>query len=122
LHTDLCSPAATDPTWSGLSDGEQRSLSAGYWLWHDLVEALRPHLILMSVAERHLGQLRLPTIGEWTTVHEVPRSKPYAFKARRLHRGDASLLVWGRAAELPFGSVSNVDKEAAGRAIKAMLG
>ena len=38
LHTDICSPAATDPTWSGLGWDEQKALEKeGGPLWHDLL-------------------------------------------------------------------------------------
>lgn len=74
LHTDLCSPLATNPTWSGLSRHEQEALSAGYQLSHDLVDALSPNVILMSVAERHLGRVALSPGADWSVVHEVARS------------------------------------------------
>src|SRR3990170_1822110 len=36
LHTDLCSPVATDPTWSRLEPSFQRRFIAdGQPLWHD---------------------------------------------------------------------------------------
>lgn len=122
LHTDLCSPLATDPTWSGLSHHEQESLSADYRLWHDLVEVLSPNVILVSVAERHLSMVDLTPDGGWSVVHEVARARPYEFRARPIAGRHSCLLVWGRAAQLPFGSVSSVDKQAAGAAIKAIVG
>ena len=43
LHTDLCSPVATDPTWSGLDPDEQKALEKeGGPLWHGLLEVLQP--------------------------------------------------------------------------------
>lgn len=122
LHTDLCSPLATDPTWSGLSRAEQLTLRDGYELWHQLVEVLQPRVILMSVAERHLAHVSIPTRGEWAAVHTIYRQRPYEFRARSLDTPSGGLLVWGRAAQLPFGSASNADKEAAGAAVKAILG
>jgi hypothetical protein len=121
LHTDLCSPLATDPTWSGLSRTEQHSLRDGYPLWHKLVDILEPHVIVMSVAERHLQHVKLPTCSDWTPIYTVARRRPYEFRVRQLDAPPGCLLVWGRAAQLPFGSVSNSDKEAAGAAIKAVI-
>jgi hypothetical protein len=121
IHTDLCSPLATDPTWSGLSHGEQHAFRDGYQLWHRLVAALQPHVILMSVAERHLQRVTLPSSDEWTAIHTVPRKRPYEFRARRLDTPDRCLLVWGRATQLPFGSVANSDKQAAGVTIKTLV-
>lgn len=120
VHTDLCSPVATDPTWSGLSSRDHQALNGGYALWHELIRLLRPHVILMSVAERHLEKVTFPYEGECEAVHVIDRAKPYVFRARRLLAPAPCLLVWGRAAQLPFGSVSAVDKEAAGAAIKEL--
>lgn len=121
IHTDLCSPVATDPTWSGLARRDQAALAGGYDLWHRLVQALRPHVILMSVAERHLDKVTLPMDGDWVPIHQITRARPYEFRARRVQTTVPCLLVWGRAAQLPFGSVSNLDKQAAGVAIKALI-
>jgi hypothetical protein len=38
LHTDLCSPVATDPTWSGLGWAlRSRLIEGGRPLWQNLV-------------------------------------------------------------------------------------
>ncbi len=121
LHTDLCSPVATDPTWSGLTRHDHAQLAAGYELWHELVYVLRPHVMLMSVAERHLDKVTFTATSPWTPICEVDRARPYEFRARRVLTPEPSLLVWGRAAQLPFGSVSNLEKQAAGAAIKEHL-
>ena len=49
LHTDICSPVATDPTWSRLSESDRTTLEAdGGPLWHALLggagAASRGHL------------------------------------------------------------------------------
>ena len=41
LHTDICSPVATDPTWSGLGGGDRSALmDDGVALWHELLVLL----------------------------------------------------------------------------------
>ena len=41
--TDICSPVATNPTWTGLDDLSRWALEAqGGPLWHSLLETLRP--------------------------------------------------------------------------------
>lgn len=52
LHTDLCSPLATNPTWSHLS-ARARSmlLREGPDLWSALVRILRPDVMLVSVGK-----------------------------------------------------------------------
>jgi len=59
LHTDICSPLATDITWSKLNDRAQARLSYdGNKIWHSLVDFLAPDFILISVARRHLNKIR----------------------------------------------------------------
>ena len=55
LHTDICSPIATDPTWNCLDRDVQKTLEMdGGPLWHDLLKVLRPQIVVLSVACRHL--------------------------------------------------------------------
>ena len=55
LHTDICSPIATDPTWSQLGAADRRVLlDDGRTLWHELLAALQPNVVLLSVAKSHL--------------------------------------------------------------------
>ena len=52
LHTDVCSPIATDPTWSKLSKSTKENLlSDGNPLWKKLVSYLNPDIILISVGK-----------------------------------------------------------------------
>ena len=51
LHTDICSPVATVPTWTGLGKPERKALEEqkaleedGGPLWHMLLETLRPQI------------------------------------------------------------------------------
>ena len=58
LHTDICSPVATNPTWSRLGEADRADLQAdGGPLWHTLLETLRPHMVVLSVARDHLGRI-----------------------------------------------------------------
>ena len=124
LHTDLCSVVPTSPTWSRLRRVVQADLmQRGVPLWHDLVAELRPHVILTSVAYRHLERINLTPLDDWTPVHRVERTNPYVVEARpvALADGSSSLLVRGRAANTPFGSVKNTDRHAIGRSIREHL-
>ena len=52
LHTDLCSPLATCPTWSKLTIKQQDSLfNEGYSIWKELIEELQPDIMLVSFAK-----------------------------------------------------------------------
>jgi hypothetical protein len=120
IHTDLCSPLATDPTWSNLSSEAQISLlSSGTRLWHSLVEWLSPDLIIASVARSHLRRISFPQQDDWKVVHTIDRSNPYDVELTKLKiGGKTAALVFGKAANTPFGTVSNIDKRKIGLAIK----
>lgn len=75
----------------------------------------------MSVARGYLEGLRFDG-SDWFSVHRVVRDNPYDFLARRVLLGaHQTLLVWGKAANTPFGTVAAKDKIKAGRAISAEL-
>ncbi len=122
LHTDICSPIATDPTWSRLGEGDRALLEAdGGPLWHALLEALQPHLVVLSVARRHLDRITFDAPGRWRVIHTLertgdgaPRSRPYEVRAR-WHRvgGGRSLFVFCPAGRTPL-TISNEQKRALG--------
>ena len=123
LHTDICSPVATNPTWSKLGEGAQAALQAhGGPLWHTLLEALRPHVVTLSVARHHLARIEFDALGEWGVIHVfdrtgsgAPRSRPYEVRARWYEvGGEPSLFVFGPAAQKPFGLLHDSQKREAG--------
>jgi hypothetical protein len=123
LHTDLCSPIATDPTWNGLSKDQQQHLQCGgVELWHRLMEYLRPHAILISVAKPHLPNIRFPVLQQRRVVYTVRRENPYQVSQCRLQVGDQSTeVISGRGAQQPFGLVSYLDKLKIGTALSEPL-
>ena len=122
LHTDICSPVATNPTWNDLDKASQTALEAdGRPLWHMLLKELRPQVVAMSVAKDHLKSVEFAAISDWEIVHtfefradDTPRS-PYKVCAR-WHNvdGERSLFVFGRAAQKPFGTLADEQKQQAG--------
>ena len=123
LHTDICSPVATDPTWSRLGKADRAGLAAeGGPLWHMLLEALRPHMVALSVARGHLRRIEFAPGDEWRTIHEfertgdgAPRSTPYAVRGRWYEvGGERSLFVFGQSAQTPFGKLSDNQKHELG--------
>ena len=119
LHTDICSPVATSPTWSRLPDTQRGGLEAdGGALWHALLEALCPHVVALSVASEHLRRIKFAPMGEWQTIHVFtqtgrgrPRSRRYEVRARPYQvDGERSLFVFGPAAQTPFGLLSDNQK------------
>lgn len=125
LHTDICSPVATDPTWSKLSDADQSTLASdGGPLWHMLLEALKPQIVVMSVARRHVERIGFePLDDKWSVIHTLcqtksgaPRSRPYEVQARWYDVGGCpSLFVRGPAAQTPFGLIPDSQKHKVGK-------
>jgi hypothetical protein len=121
LHTDLCSPIATSPTWGKLSK-QQRSLLEpdGLCLWHLLVKALMPDIILVSVAERYLQHIQFRSLAHPQLIWSLDRQRPFDVWGTpiQVHASKPSLQVFGRAAQTPFGKVSRSKKVDIGAAIK----
>ena len=118
LHTDICSPVATNPTWSELGRDRADLQAVGVPLWHELLKVLRPQIVLLSVAKDHLDRIRFPAIAEWRSLRVFmrtgqgdPRKRPYAVRARWYAvDGEESLFVFGQAAFTPFQLLSRDQK------------
>ncbi|HCF60003.1 MAG TPA: hypothetical protein DFS52_18670 [Myxococcales bacterium] len=120
LHTDICSVVPTYPTWSKLSPTVQEALATrGVPLWHDLVAELRPHVIVASIRYSWFDRIAFHARANWKLLHTVDRARPYCVEARELQLpgGGNTILVRGRAANTPFGTVSYADRREIGAAI-----
>jgi len=95
----------------------------GERLWRDLIEHLAPDLILASIAREHLRKIDQLPPDYWDTVHTIERDNPYHVKllAKTLTNGKQTYVVFGPAAQKPFGTVSTRDKVDIGRAIRRWL-
>ncbi len=122
LHTDICSPVATNPTWSLLHDDDRSALEAdGGPLWHMLLEELKPQIVALSVAKAHFDRIAFPPIADWEVIHAFQRtangglrSWPYEAGARWYDvGGQRSLFVFGAAAQKPFGLLTDGKKRQA---------
>ena len=110
LHTDICSPIATNPTWSELGRDRADLQAVGVPLWHELLTVLRPQLVFLSVAKVYLDRNRFPPIDEWRSLRVFMRTgrgdlrrRPYRVRARWYSvGGEESLFVFGQAAFTPF--------------------
>ena len=125
LHTDICSPIATDPTWSRLSDADRHVLEAdGGPLWHDLLRALQPQVVVLSVAKGHLSRIEFESLNEWHDFHVFgrkangdPRNPPYVVRARNYLVGDtSSLFIFCPASRSPV-AIGNDQKRELGTTI-----
>jgi hypothetical protein len=122
LHTDLCSPLATNPTWTGLDENAKSLLElSGNRLWRALVAVLEPDIVLISVGAQYLAALGQAPLGAWRISHRVegPTRRPLDIRVTWAALGmtHRSMLVFGRAANLPLGTVSHSDKAVIGRAV-----
>lgn len=123
LHTDICSPLATQPTWSKLSPKAQQSLcKKGFDLWQQLIKSIQPNLIILSTRKSYLDQLN-PSFIE--TLYEIKQTKSGAprkpfyldlFEVEIL--GHHTHLIYGAPKNLPFGSVTTDAKKRMGAIIK----
>ena len=128
LHTDICSPVATNPTWRRLHETDRSALETdGGPLWHMLLEELQPHIVVLSVAKAHLGRIAFAPMTDGEIIHTFkrtangdPRSRPYKIGARWYDVGGRrSLFIFGAAAQKPFGLLSDGKKRKAGESILA---
>jgi len=124
LHTDLCSPLATDPTWSKLDAQHDQFVAGGMALWHRLVENLVPDVIVISVARRYPDHIAYTHRDGWQLLATIPRrdetKRPYQAWAQRsrLIGGKPTLLVFGPAAQQPFATLTIESRQSVGRALR----
>lgn len=122
IHTDLFSPIATDPTWSRLGAARDALGREGVRLWHDLVRLLEPDVIVVSIAKGYLESIRFDWRGSWRPVYVVERTNPYVVSVRTLMvEGKEAMVVFGPAAQKPFGKLGSSDKRRAGEAAGALM-
>jgi hypothetical protein len=113
IHTDICSPLATFPTWSKLNSGEQAILfEEGFKIWKQLVEELQPDVMLASVPFELL-KLLVNDNGEElisfnTKKDGTLRKKPYQVLKYNylLESGKVVRIIYGQAANKPFDTIS----------------
>ena len=124
LHTDICSPIATNPTWNNLDAADRQELkNDGGPLWHVLLEELNPQIVTVSVAKAHLEDITFTPLTSWRVIHTFTRKadgnrldQPYRIHGRWYDvSGEESLFIFGRAARKPFGLLANTHKHEAGR-------
>jgi hypothetical protein len=127
LHTDLCSPLATDPTWSKLN-GQQDALALdGMALWHRLVDHLAPDVIVISVRGHYRDQIAFADRQNWqplvTIQREDPTKRPYQalMQQATLPGGKETLLVFGPAAQQPFATLTQEARQRVGREVREVL-
>jgi hypothetical protein len=122
LHTDLCSPLATDPTWSLLGANHRAELYAeGLELWKQLMEELQPDIILVSVPEHLYVSIFQPEKEELIAFQEKKngeaRKQAYrVWKSSFKLNTKSAKVIFGQAANKPFDTISAEQKIEIGKA------
>ena len=116
VHTDFCSPWATEPTWSKLSILEKDNLlKEGIVLWVHLVKLLSPDIILFSLPHEILKKVGIRPSADLCefplTKDGQNRSKPEIIK-RGIY--DNSLTIFGTTVNNPYGLLGKVQKNELG--------
>ncbi len=127
LHTDYCSPLATGADWGGLTGDQEMTLSkSGSDLWNELVRFLVPDAIIASIRRSLIDQIlrRFPPVTKCSLVMSINRRKNGGsrkaydvLKWNTALDGNPTVLVYAKAAQRPFGSVSVSDRREIGRQI-----
>jgi hypothetical protein len=113
IHTDLCSPIATNPTWSYLNKNQQDLLlEEGFHIWKKLIGEIKPNIIVMSTRKKYLEQLN-PTFIKRLEYKESNASEgrtatKYTVEYYEVEiDGFKTNLVWGSSQNEPFMPFSN---------------
>ncbi len=118
LHTDICSPLATDPTWSKLNPEVRLSLEGnGFEIWCQLIEVLKPHLILISVAKKQLSMF--PNLN-WQSL--IPFGNGEDRHKMLIADFNGAKIVWGRSQVTPFFHLTIEQRQYAAENILKELG
>lgn len=117
LHTDLCSPLATNPVWSRVDEAVRTQLrQVGIALWRDLIATLDPDLILVSVAREHLDAIGA---ADWREI--LPFAGARVQQRLRVGRLGRATIVWGQAGRKPFTQLSRPERQQAAATIASIL-
>lgn len=121
IHTDLCTPWATDPTWSQESSKVKIALTKNYTFpdWVNLVVAIKPDIIIACIPQKYRKALMgsKPLTDIIHIVHTktgARRNRPVIIRAD-VYQG--ALIVFGQTQNVPFGNVSTLQKNRIGQII-----
>ena len=132
LHIDICSPVATDPTWSRLLPEQRAVLTPfGSEIFFQIIKELRPSLIIASMGWSHLfafhpaliGGRAWPRIAEYTTTGGGGLLKSPLWLQVGLVSFDETKVLFANAsaANTPFGRFTNGRKWETGEKLHRYL-
>ena len=126
LHTDICSPLSTSPTWSILEKENksftERLFQEGVELWKRLLFEVKPNLIIISTKYKLVEFLKPTKRKILYTISKTKDGKdrrPFNLELYDVSiNGFNTKLLYGEPKNTPFGSVSTDDKRKMGILIK----
>lgn len=117
LHTDICSPLATYPTWSKLPKTKQKLLyKEGFQLWKELIEELQPDIMFVSIPRALFNSVFTLNGKELVVFNEKKdgtiRKNPYVVESYEyiLRNNKQVKVVFGQAANKPFDTIYSKQK------------
>lgn len=122
IHTDLCTPWATDPTWSSLPKVDKMALTNNYTFqeWKTLIKELKPDIIIACIPNEYRDKImgHIPT----SIIIEISHKKDGGSRKRAIKvyaaTYNGALIVFGKSFNIPFGDVSLYQKNKIGEIIK----
>ncbi len=116
IHTDICSPIATNPTWTGLTRHQRENLLRnGTSLWTNLVRELDPDLIIASIPVDLVHQYITPQLNNILTSFQQENQVYNVYLEESRILGRNRFLLFGRAAITPFQPITNIQKSQVGQ-------
>lgn len=128
IHTDLCTPYATKPAWTGKVDKAERRQNekdkeeiakTGMKIWEILVDILKPDIIIACIPQEY--REKLIDSNSLTEIIRVVETKggddrePISILAG-VYKG--ALIIFGKTQNVPFGNVSTLQKKLIGENIR----
>jgi len=109
LHTDIASPYATDPSWTGLTNLEKQFLEPiGSDIWHRLMTVFEPDIILISASRDYEQKIKFNPVQKMWKQINVGAKNPLLYKKFEINGKNTDILfqIQGRK---PF--LQTIEKE-----------
>ncbi len=111
LHTDIGSPYATNPTWSGLNPLDRQKLEPlGSASWHKLITILEPDVILFSASESFEEKIMFPQLGVWREI-DVSANRPLLSGKFQIVNTKTTAVLFQVQGRKPFLKTARDEKE-----------
>ena len=136
IHTDICSPLATNPTWSEIERRLKDDLfNEGFEIWKDLITELEPDFLVMAcpiktpLKEKLFNLLDVKEIDCIQTIIDKkdgnPRKPQNIFKLTlnsiSINNFPTKLIFGSVSLNKPFGSILDDDIKSMGQKTKYLI-